>query len=76
MALFERTSGTWAAFCHGAWEFGTVRGELLMIGGKQTVGPRAAAIASPVGGSVVDAEARVAIEAVLNALREHGLIES
>jgi len=39
------------------------------------VGPRGDAIAEPEGGSVVDAEARAVINAVLAALRAHGLIE-
>jgi hypothetical protein len=39
------------------------------------VGASAAAIASPSSGSVVDAEARGAIDAILGALRQHGLIQ-
>jgi hypothetical protein len=42
----------------------------------QVVGPRAAAVSPPSGGPVVDSEARVTIEAILGALREHGLIDS
>jgi hypothetical protein len=40
------------------------------------VGPQAAAIASPAGGSIVDVEARAALGALLATLREHGLIAS
>jgi hypothetical protein len=74
MSLFVRPTGTWATFCSGAWEIGLVRGEALVINGEQVVGNRAAAIASPGGGTTVDAEARVAIDAILGALRGHGLI--
>ncbi|HEY7006055.1 MAG TPA: DUF2793 domain-containing protein, partial [Sphingomicrobium sp.] len=76
VSLYERSSGTIAAFRNGAWEFGIVRGASLLIGGLQVVGPRAAAIGSPTGGSVVDAEGRAAIEAILGTLRQHGLIDA
>lgn len=74
MTLYERSSGTWMVFRNGAWETGMLRGEMLLIGGQQVVGARAAAIPGPSGGSVVDAEARASLDAVLDALREHGLI--
>lgn len=76
MLLYERTSGTWAAFRNSAWEIGLVRGAALLIDGQQVVGPRAAAIVSPIGGTVVDAEARAAVDAILSALRQHGLVVS
>jgi hypothetical protein len=53
-----------------------VRGASLVIGGQQVVGDRVAAVESPAGGTVVDAEARSTINAILDALRQHGLIES
>ena len=74
MTLYERTSGTWATFRGGAWEIGNVRGSSLFLGDRQVVGPQAPAIEPPAGGSVVDAEARTAIEAILDRLRQHGLI--
>jgi Protein of unknown function (DUF2793) len=74
MGLYERTSGTWSVFRSGAWESGMVRGTSLLIDGQQVVGARAAAIESPAGGAIVDAEARASIDAILAALREHGLI--
>jgi hypothetical protein len=76
MVLHERTSGTAAAFRNGAWEVGALRGGSLVIDGLKVVGARAAAIDSPGGGTVVDAEARSAIDAILIALRQHGLIET
>ena len=50
-------------------------GSALLLDGLQVVGTRAAAIASPAGGSTVDSEARSAIDQLLRALRQHGLIE-
>ena len=76
MAVYERTTETWSTFVNGEWELGLLRGAALLINGQQVLGPRAAAIDSPAGGSVVDAESRTAIEAVLAAMREHGLIET
>lgn len=58
----------------GAWIVGELRGNAVLVGGEQVVGARAAAIADPAGGTVVDAEARSALSAVLEALRSHGLI--
>ena len=74
MLLYERTSGTWAAFRSGVWELGMARAAALLIDGQQVVGPRAGAIASPTGGAIIDSEGRAAIDAILSALSQHGLI--
>lgn len=50
-------------------------GSALLLEGLQVVGARRSAIPWPAGGATVDSEARTALEEVLNALREHGLIE-
>ena len=65
---FHRTSTAWVA--------GVLRGRTLVHDGLQVVGARSAAITSPVGGATVDTEARVAVAAVLERLRAHGLIAS
>lgn len=59
----------------GAWETGILRGSALYVDGQQVVGSRSAAIESPSDGTVVDSEARAAIDDILNTLRQHGLIE-
>jgi Protein of unknown function (DUF2793) len=74
MSVYEAASGASAVFRNGAWEVGTLRGSALLLEGQQVVGPRAAAIESPTGGSVVDSEARAALDAILDTLRQHGLI--
>jgi hypothetical protein len=48
----------------------------LFIAGEQVVGRRAAAIAAPSGGAIIDAEARAAVSQILEGLRQHGLIDS
>lgn len=74
MRLHVRSSGETAVYRAGQWEIGQLHGAELVIGGDKVVGPRAAAIGSPAGGAVVDTEARSAIDAILGALRGHGLI--
>lgn len=59
----------------GTWYQGRTYGRLF-IDGHQVVGPRSANIAEPTGGVTVDAEARRAISAVVQTLRQHGLIEA
>lgn len=49
--------------------------QAVEVSGKQVLGSRRPAIAGPVGGAVIDAEARSAIAALLLAVRAHGLIE-
>lgn len=58
-----------------AWTEGELRASKILIGGQQVVGARLPPIASPSGGTIIDAEARSAIGAVIVALRSHGLID-
>jgi HK97 family phage prohead protease len=48
----------------------------VSVAGVRILGPQRPAIASPTGGSTIDAEARTALAAVLVSLRAHGLIAS
>jgi hypothetical protein len=75
MTAYVSSTGTVAAYRAGAWE-GRIRGTELILDGQKVVGGRGSPIASPSGGTVVDAEARSAIGAILSALRTHGLIQS
>ena len=74
LAAFVRSSGLTAIYRAGGWETGTIRAERVEIGGQQVVGARSSAIPAPTSGSVIDAEARAAVTAILSALRLHGLI--
>jgi hypothetical protein len=74
VSVFVGSTGERAVYRDGAWEVGVERATQLVIGGEQVVGGRAAAIAPPSGGTVVDSEARAAIAAILDALSGHGLI--
>ena len=74
MCMYVRSTGTCAAYRVDGWEIGQVHAAALVIGDEQVVGSRAGAIASPSGGTTVDGEARATISAILDALRQHGLI--
>ena len=75
MLVFVRSAAASAAYRAGAWEIGQLRGSNVILDGLQVVGSRAAAIASPSGGTTIDAQARSTLDQILTALREHGLID-
>lgn len=76
MTVWNLDGGTPAAFVGGEWRAGrSVAGE-LWIGGQRVVGARGQPILAATGGSVVDVEARAAIERIIAALVAHGLIAS
>jgi hypothetical protein len=74
LSAYVKSIGQFVTYRAGVWETGVLRGSSVVIGGDQVVGSRAPAIPAPTGGSTTDAEARTAIEAILGALRQHGLI--
>jgi hypothetical protein len=76
MSAYVKSDNQWANYRSGAWETGMLRGASVLIGGVQVVGNQAAPIASPTGGSTVDSEGRATIDAILAALRAHGLIHT
>jgi hypothetical protein len=62
----RRTASGWTA---GEWPVSGVS-----VGGVQVVGGRRPGIATVAGGTTVDAEVRTAVNAILVAMRDHGLI--
>lgn len=76
MAVWSIMDEAFARYDGTAWQAGTVAAHRVVIDGEQVVGAREPAIAEPDGGSVVDVEAREAIEALIAALRAHGLIDA
>ena len=58
-----------------AWNRSALRPDGLYFSGVRVVGNRQAAIANPAGGAIVDSESRSAILAILNVLKNHGLID-
>jgi uncharacterized protein DUF2793 len=57
------------------WREGELRCAALLVGGVQVVGERQPGVPSPSGGTIIDGEARAAINALTAALMSHGLIE-
>ena len=57
------------------WRDGALACAGLVVNGLQVVGPRQAAVPSPSGGTIIDEEARAAINGLTAALMSHGLIE-
>ena len=74
MAVWSVADGQVARFASGAWTIGVLAGSRVSIGGVDVVGTRQPAIPDPVGGTVVDTQARATIIAILSCLRGHGLI--
>ena len=58
-----------------AWSVGAVIGSQLFLGGQKVVGERCPAVPSPSGGTIIDAEARAAVDQIIVALMSHGLID-
>lgn len=56
------------------WTIGQLDASALRIAGEQVVGFRQPSISAPTGGSTIDVDVRVAVGAILDALRAHGLI--
>jgi len=57
------------------WRDGALVCAGLVVNGAQVVGARQAGVPSPSGGTIIDEEARAAINALTAALMSHGLIE-
>ncbi|MBB5987288.1 DUF2793 domain-containing protein [Sphingobium lignivorans] len=82
--LFLRPAAGWRAwtidrghelrFDGSAWVDGPVREDGFYVGGERVVSARQGAIADPTGGAVQDDQARIALLAILSALRTHGLV--
>ena len=67
--------GCWLHWSGDNWSDGSLPATALSIGGQQVVGPRLPDVPSPSGGTIIDAEARAAIDALVATLKSHGLIE-
>jgi len=75
MLVWNKASQVWMRWTGTGWSEGTLPVSALLIDGLQVVGPRLPEVASPSGGSVIDAEARAAIAALIATLKSHGLTE-
>jgi hypothetical protein len=75
MKVWKKGAGLWLHWTGSSWSGGEFPAAKIIVGGKQVVGQRQPAVPSPSGGTVIDAEARAAVAALIVALKSHGLTE-
>jgi len=75
MLAWNKADGVWLHWAGSDWSNGILPATALSIGGQQIVGPRLPDVPSPSGGTVIDAEARDAVDAIIATLKSHGLID-
>jgi hypothetical protein len=73
MIVWDRGADLPLRYGPDGWNGGELSGSKLTIGGEQIVGPRLPAVPSPSGGTIIDAEARAAIDAIIATFMSHGL---
>lgn len=76
MLVWNIDLGCWQHWSGIGWSDGSLPATALVIAGEQVVGPRLPDVPSPSGGTIIDAEARAAIDALIATLKSHGLIDS
>jgi hypothetical protein len=74
-SAWNKAAGVPLIWNGGEWREGQLACAGLEVGGLRVVGARQPGVPSPSGGTIIDAEARVAISALTAALMSHGLIE-
>lgn len=75
MSAWNKAAGLPLQWTGAAWREGEIHGSGIYVSGQQVVGERQPSVPSPSGGTIIDAEARSAIDSVIVALRSHGLID-
>ena len=75
MLVWNKAVSLWIYWTGAAWSEGEVPVAEIHVGGAKVVGQRQPRPLSPSGGTIIDQEARAAIEAITAALMSHGLIE-
>ena len=74
MVVWSLADQKWVQRTSTAWAVGAANAASYAVNGTTVVRSQRSPIANPTGGSVMDSEARIALEAILTALRGHGLI--
>jgi hypothetical protein len=72
--IWSVADAMFAKFNGSTWEKGQINAKQLSINGVPVLGSQRPAISDASGGTNVDAECRLAVAAVLDVLRQHGLI--
>ena len=73
MRVWNRAADYEMRWDGAGWTAGEVFGSKIVVAGQQVVGSRLPAVPSPSGGTVIDNEARQAINAIIATLMSHGL---
>ncbi len=71
-----KPAGMEIRFEGSVWRVGKVTANQVLVSGVQVLGGQQPAILNPSGGSIIDTEARSAINDILAALQAHGLISN
>lgn len=75
MAVWNKAAGYWTHWDGAEWSDGTLAVAAISVDGQQVLAGRQPAIASPSNGTIIDAEARTAIDRIIATLMSHGLID-
>ena len=75
MGVWDKASDVVRRWNGSAWNDGEVAAAAFLVGGQQVVGARQPDVPSPSGGTIIDEQARAAIDAITVALKAHGLID-
>jgi hypothetical protein len=75
MSAWNKAASLPMVFDGSSWRAGELLCSEIRIGGLKVLGTRQPHVPSPSGGTIIDTEARAAIEALAAALMSHGLIE-
>ena len=73
MAVWSKGANLPIRYANGIWTAGEILCSRVLVAGEQVIGTRQPAVPSPSGGTIIDAEARAAIGALIETLMSHGL---
>lgn len=74
MTVWNKAAGLWMHRDGTAWREGELPVARILVEGQQVIGARQAPVLSPSGGTVIDQEARAAVDQIIATLMSHGLI--
>jgi hypothetical protein len=74
MSVWSIADSMQAQWRGGSWAKGSINAQTYSVGGQIVVRGQRPAIANASGGTTIDSEARIVVDAILVALRQHGLI--
>ena len=75
MLVFDKAATLWIYWRGTGWSAGELPCAEIRIGGVRIIGQRQPSVPSPSGGTIIDTEARAAIDAITATLMQHGLID-